>query len=59
MWRILMNYYAYCVPFEINRRTEIVYAGCEADAIVLAQAEQIKKGNRYDDVQASKIYKCA
>lgn len=39
------------VVFEINNRSEEVFACCKTEAIILAQAEQIKKGNRYNDVR--------
>lgn len=41
-----MNIRKYLVTFETSK-TETVLASCEADARILAQAEQIKKGNQY------------
>jgi len=37
-------------------RTEIVQASCEKEAEILAMAEQIKKGNRYDDLKSLRLY---
>jgi hypothetical protein len=45
-----MREYWYKVYFELGNRVEMVHADCKQDAIILAQAEQIKKGNRCDDV---------
>ncbi len=49
-----MSEYEYTVIFGenpmVSSRFETVTAGNEKAATVLAQAEQIKKGNRFDDV---------
>ena len=48
-----MRNYCWEVKFELGSRVEIVYAGHKAEAIILAQAKQIEKGNRYDDVESA------
>ena len=45
-----MEIYEYLVTFELGGRSERVLAGYEAAAIILVQANQINKGNRFDDV---------
>jgi len=50
-----MRDYCYRVTFEINNRYEDVFASCKRDAIILAKAEQIKKGNQHDDIKKVQI----
>jgi hypothetical protein len=45
-----MREYWYKVRFKLGERMELVRASCKQDAIILAQANQIRRGNRYDDV---------
>ncbi len=54
-----MKLYSYIAMFGDGYalRTEIVQASCEEDAEILAKAEQIKKGNRYDDLKSVRLYK--
>ena len=52
-----MEIYCYKVYFELGGRSEIVHASCKKDAHILAQAKQIKKGNRYDDLEPEKTHK--
>ena len=52
-----MRDYCYKVYFELCNRFEQVFASCKSDAHILARAEQIKKGNRYDDLQPEKTHK--
>jgi len=49
-----LNQNKYRVTFETGL-VEIVRAGCEATGTILAQAEQIKKGNRYEVTSIEKI----
>jgi hypothetical protein len=50
-----MRDYCFLVPFEIGNRSEQVFASNKNEAVILAQAAQIKKGNRYDDVDYENI----
>ncbi len=45
-----MRDYCYKVRFKTNDRYVLVWASCEAEAKILAQADQIDKGLRYDDL---------
>lgn len=54
-----MRDYCYKVYFEINNRSERVFASCKKDAHILAQAAQIKKGYRYNDLMPEKTHKLA
>lgn len=45
-----MENYWFTVTFELDDRQERVWAPYTAAAKILAQANQIRKGNRYDDV---------
>lgn len=45
-----MKNYWFTVIFELGDRWERVWAPHKAAAKILAQAKQIRKGNRYDDV---------
>lgn len=54
-----MKYYQYLVQF--IKGYELVYAMCEQEAVILAQAERIKKGLSYEilsciELQDSEIY---
>lgn len=49
-----MEQYWYRITFEVNNRSVDIYAACEKDAKILAQADQIHKGNRYDDLKEIK-----
>lgn len=56
-----MKLYSYIAMFGDGYalRTEIVQASCEEEAEVLAKAELIKKGNRYDDLKSVSLYEPA
>ena len=54
-----MKNHCYKVYFELNNRSEQVFAGCKADAHILAQAKQIKKGFRCDDLLSEKTHTLA
>lgn len=45
-----MKNYWFTVTFKLGDRQERVWASHKATAKILAQANQIRKGNRYDDV---------
>lgn len=49
-----MKQYCYFVKFNTTQ-TEQVFAFCEAEAIILAQAKQIKKGNEYKHIKSVEI----
>ncbi len=55
-----MRDYLFVVLFggvmNVHTRREVVTAGNKPAATILAQAEQIKKGNKYDDVVRVNIH---
>jgi len=54
-----MKFSWYYVPFELGMRSEKVFAPYRKAAIILAQAEQIKKDHCYNDVLENEIEKCS